>query len=322
MVRIVNLFDIKKGSRLTKEQMKPGNVRFIGSSSRDNGVTAFVGNTEKLHPSNTITVSYNGSVGEAFYQDEAFWASDDINVLYPKFELDFYIAAFVIAALRKLGSGYGYGFKWHVKRMMQDSLYLPVTEKGEVAYEFMRNYIKTLETVYRDRIKQFITPPQIKKHLSQGLQTGYELFQTELEEVLSKVPTFKKFKVSEVFSIKNSGNILLSQVEEDSGDIPYVTAKEGNNSILAYVKDIGALKEEKNTIFIGGKTLVITFQDRDYYSNDSHNLILKLKGELDADFLRLSLSRNGPCEVIILQIYLGKLLFPKPRLIQTMSSYR
>lgn len=33
MVRIVNLFDIKKGSRLTKEQMKPGNVRFIGSSS-------------------------------------------------------------------------------------------------------------------------------------------------------------------------------------------------------------------------------------------------------------------------------------------------
>lgn len=27
---------------------------------------------------------YNGSVGEAFYQPKAFWATDDVNVLYFK----------------------------------------------------------------------------------------------------------------------------------------------------------------------------------------------------------------------------------------------
>lgn len=45
----------------------------------NNGCTAMVGNTENMHPANTIIVCYNGSVGETFYQDRPFLASDDIN---------------------------------------------------------------------------------------------------------------------------------------------------------------------------------------------------------------------------------------------------
>lgn len=82
---IENLFDVVKGTRLTKAKMKDGDVRFIGASSVNNGVTATISNAERLHPANTITITYNGSVGEAFYQDKVFWASDDVNVLYPKF---------------------------------------------------------------------------------------------------------------------------------------------------------------------------------------------------------------------------------------------
>lgn len=44
----------------------------------NNGCTAMVGNTENMHPANTITVCYNGSVGETFYQDRPFLASDDV----------------------------------------------------------------------------------------------------------------------------------------------------------------------------------------------------------------------------------------------------
>lgn len=35
--------------------------------------------------------------------------------------------------------------------------------------------------------------------------------------------------------------------------------------------------EEGNSIMIGGKTLVITYQSQDYFSNDSHNLALYIK---------------------------------------------
>ena len=32
-----------------------------------------------------------------------------------------------------------------------------------------------------------------------------------------------------------------------------------------------------NCIFIGGKTFVVTYQEKDFFSNDSHNLTLRLK---------------------------------------------
>lgn len=67
---IGHLFTVIKGTRLTKAHMTPGDIRFIGSSAMNNGCTATVGNTENMHPANTITVCYNGSVGETFYQDQ------------------------------------------------------------------------------------------------------------------------------------------------------------------------------------------------------------------------------------------------------------
>lgn len=95
------LFSVVKGTRLTKANMRDGNINFIGASAINNGITAHIANDEHIHPENTITITYNGSVGEAFYQDKFFWASDDVNVLYPKFALNKYIALFIIPVLNK-----------------------------------------------------------------------------------------------------------------------------------------------------------------------------------------------------------------------------
>lgn len=37
--------------------------------------------------------------------------------------------------------------------------------------------------------------------------------------------------------------------------------------------------DKGNCIFIGGKTFVVTYQEKDFFSNDSHNLTLRLKEE-------------------------------------------
>lgn len=52
-----------------------------------------------------------------------------------------------------------------------------------------------------------------------------------------------------------------------------------NNAVNAYVICDSKYLEKGNCIFIGGKTLVITYQEHDFYSNDSHNLILRLKNQ-------------------------------------------
>ncbi len=141
--RIGDLFHIVKGTRLTKANMIPGDINFIGASSINNGITAQIGNKEHIHPANTITVTYNGSVGQAFYQPQPFWASDDVNVLYPKFDLTPTIAMFFLPVIRQVGKRYAFIDKWELETMEKDEILLP-TKNGHPDWKYMNNYIEKI----------------------------------------------------------------------------------------------------------------------------------------------------------------------------------
>ena len=139
---IGELFQIVKGTRLTKANMLPGETNFIGASYENNGVTMHISNKGHIHPAGTITVSYNGAhTGVAFYQDEEFWASDDINVLYPKFPINKNIAMFLLPIIKKTGAKYGFIDKWEKEVMAQDKLMLP-SKEGKPDWEYMIQYIE------------------------------------------------------------------------------------------------------------------------------------------------------------------------------------
>lgn len=80
-----DLFEVKKGKRLTSDDQTDGDTPYIGAIDSNNGVANYIGQAA-IHDGNTISLSYNGSVGEAFYQPKPFWATDDVNVLYFKEE--------------------------------------------------------------------------------------------------------------------------------------------------------------------------------------------------------------------------------------------
>lgn len=144
------LFDIRKGQRLTRADMLPGSTPYVGASETSNGITARVGQ-KAIHDGGTISVSYNGSVAEAFYQPEPFWATDDVNVLYPiKFKLTPAAALFVCTVIRQEKYRFNYGRKWHLDRMRESVIKLPVTPKGEPDWDYMDRYIKSLP--YSSRI--------------------------------------------------------------------------------------------------------------------------------------------------------------------------
>ncbi|MEH3125119.1 restriction endonuclease subunit S [Agrobacterium cavarae] len=141
---IGKLFDLKKGKRLTKASMKKGNVPFIGAIDSNNGLTNMV-QQKPLHPAGTITVNYNGNgVAEAYYQPVSYRCSDDVNVLYPKFDLTPEVALFICTAIRHEKYRFSYGRKWHLDRMESSTIGLPVTSKGKPDLEFMQAYIRAL----------------------------------------------------------------------------------------------------------------------------------------------------------------------------------
>ena len=146
--RYDDIFLIKKGKRLTKADMVPGSIPYIGAIDSNNGISAYISNDEYLHSANTITVSYNGSIAEAFYQTTEFWATDDVNVLYPKFELNKYIAHFLTTLIHKEKYRFNYGRKWDKELMESSVIKLPAVKTANGKYEpdwqFMEDYIKSL----------------------------------------------------------------------------------------------------------------------------------------------------------------------------------
>lgn len=140
--RIDDIFDVIKGTRLTKADMKDGAIKFVGSSAMNNGETHRIANNERLHPANTITVCYNGSVGETFYQDEEFWASDDVNVLYPKFNMTKNTAMFVCPIIRSVGKKYAFIDKWKQEDMKNAVIKLPINMEGDPDWQYMEDYMK------------------------------------------------------------------------------------------------------------------------------------------------------------------------------------
>ena len=48
LFELQTLFNIEKGTRLTKADMKPGDIPFIGATAFHNGITAMIGNSDAL----------------------------------------------------------------------------------------------------------------------------------------------------------------------------------------------------------------------------------------------------------------------------------
>lgn len=138
--KLGKIFNISKG-KTPKNQIK-GNINLISATNSNNGVSKKIYTLENKYKANTITVSSNGSIGEAFYQNEDFFASGDINILENEY-LNVYIALFINTIISKEKFRFNYGRKWGKEKMLEHKIKLPSTN-GEPDWEFMENYIKSL----------------------------------------------------------------------------------------------------------------------------------------------------------------------------------
>ncbi len=163
--RYDEIFDIQKGYYNKKPPATNDKtaIPFIGATDKNNGITAYISidsiqryskigtiNPDepienKIFKGNCITVSNNGSVGEAFYQEKDFTCTHDVNPLYLlNYELNKYIAMFLCVLIKQEKYRWNYGRKWRPVRMPKSIIKLPVKINGELDWDFMENYIKTI----------------------------------------------------------------------------------------------------------------------------------------------------------------------------------
>jgi hypothetical protein len=139
-----DLFEVKKGRRVTKADRSPGATRFVGASEKNNGITDLA-DLEPIFSAGTLTVVYNGnSVGNAFFQDQPYFACDDVNVLVPKIPMSRWVQLFIATIIRHGRSRFSYGYKWTLARMKTTLVRLPSDSSGAPDWAYMESVMKGL----------------------------------------------------------------------------------------------------------------------------------------------------------------------------------
>ena len=215
--RLGDLFEVRKGKRLTKEDQTEGDTPYVGAIDSNNGVSNRIGQGA-IHDGGTISLSYNGSVGEAFFQPDPFWATDDVNVLYPKAGtvLDQQTGLFVCAILRQERYRYSYGRKWVLESMEDTVIQLPKTSSGTPDWQAMSDFMEEMEA------KE-----------NQGKGKLADALRTENAEAAKPVSTdgWGEFRIEELFDRFEVGETLACLLECGE-DCLYLGAKKDDNCVM------------------------------------------------------------------------------------------
>lgn len=263
------LFDIRKGKRLTAADQEDGNNNYIGAIDSNNGVANHIGQAP-IHEGNTISLSYNGSVGEAFYQFEPYWATDDVNALYSYYD-DFnqYIGLFIATVLRKEKYKFSYGRKWTLENMNVSIIKLPIqhnadgtpyidsnhiySEDGYVPdWQFMEDYMKSLHH----------KPLTTKNTVGNGLALN--------------VDEWKYFYLKNICDISMGNKMDWSAMTMDNPEVNFVGRSADDNGVAGKVDIVDGVKPYDSgciTVALGGSLGAAYVQNEKFYTSQNVSVL-------------------------------------------------
>lgn len=226
--------EIQRGKRLKKADHKVGDTPYVSSTSFNNGVDGFIGNDSSVRRfEDCLTLANSGSVGSAFYHRYEFIASDHVTQLKRE-GLDKYAYLFMIPLINRLSEKYSFNREINDERIKREKLLLPVTDAGDIDFQFMSSFMKQIETdilgttlaTFKNRIKY--------NHLNISKLGGV---------------VWNEFYIRDLFPRMEVGKSKgLNHLEKDDSGISYLGATNLNNGVLCFVRAVDSLVQKGNCI--------------------------------------------------------------------------
>lgn len=260
--RFDEIFNIERGSSLYVTDCEAGTTPYASASADNNGISHHL-NVEPNRTGNCLVINYDGSVGESFYHAESFFASEKTaTITLKERKMNAYIALFLSTVIKQEKFRFSYGRKWSVNSVMKSSIIkLPVTDKKQPDWNFMEQYIKSLN--YKP-----LTTTNFKRNKLHPLN----------------IESWKPFKVNELFEVKYGINMELNTcIEAEDGDpdaINFVARTESNNGVSARVKPVEGKEPQPAGLITcaGGGSVLSTFlQEEPFYSGRDLYLLIPLQ---------------------------------------------
>ncbi len=262
------IFTISRGKRLVKKDQINGNIAYISSSKKNNGIDNYI-----LPPdfmtiySNALTINNSGSVGYCFYHPYKFVASDHCTIIDIKdknIKLNNYIALFLKPVIESMKNKYNFAREINNERLEKEKILLPVKYNKCPDWDFMKNYIKDLSK----NIKY--TKEVIKK--------------TNVQSINENKIKWKEFKLNKIFDLflgKPIHSIEVEGIKSSSTDgIAYITRTAKNNGVESFV-DKSVVDNNKiikgNCITIGAEGFKAFYQDKEFITGNKVNILRNRK---------------------------------------------
>lgn len=212
--------EIQRGKRLKKADHQDGNTPYVSSTSLNNGVNCFIGNSSGIGIkifSDCITIANSDSVGSAFFHKYSFVASDHVTQL-KRNGLDKYAYLFMLPIISRLSEKYSFNREINDERIKREKLMLPINDDGDIDFAFMSAFMRDVE----------------KDILGTTLRT----FENRLNVNESKMGgRWKNYILRDLFPILVAGKSKgLNHIEKSDSGISYLGATNQNNGVLCFVE--------------------------------------------------------------------------------------
>ncbi|GAA7112602.1 restriction endonuclease subunit S [Helicobacter pylori] len=280
--RLGDLFEASNGDfDIQKRHINHKGEFVITAGLSNNGVLGQSDIKAKVFESHTITIDMFGC---AFYRSFAYKMVTHARVfsLKPKFEINHKIGLFLSTLFFGYPKKFGYENMCSWAKIKNDRVILPLKPTASaqtldgIDFHFMEKFIAELEQCRLAELQAYLKAAGLENTtLSSDEENALNAFNNSRGGNTGLM--WQSFKIVDIFEVKNTRNILARDVVKDSGTTPYLCASKENNAVNSYINYNADFLDKGNCIFIGGKTFVVTYQQKDFYSNDSHNLALYLK---------------------------------------------
>ena len=277
--KLGDLFDIKNTLSFNTDMLTDGNeYDYITRTSLNQGILQTTGFVNDENINNAGTWSLGLLQMDFFYRNKPWYAGQFVRKIIPKIEIPQNATLYFTTVLNKLKPILLSVLVRNVdETFLNTTINLPINAKNKIDFEFMESFIAELEA---ERVAELEAErvAELSAYLKVSGLDNYEL-SVEEQNALQEYETldFSEFDITEIFEIKNTSNILSTQIKENSGNTPYLCASSENNGVSSYITYDKRYLEKGDCIFIGGKTFVVSYQENDFFSNDSHNLALYLR---------------------------------------------
>ncbi|WQT03897.1 restriction endonuclease subunit S [Helicobacter pylori] len=147
--RLGDLFEMERGTRLTKANRIKGTRPLVTAGYENYGIAEYISNhDQKVFKGNTITIDM---FANAFYRYSEYSADDNILVLTPKFTMSYRIGLCVTARINAvLKAKFSYGKQYRQKDFSVTIISLPLKPTAktqtldDIDFHFMHTFINAL----------------------------------------------------------------------------------------------------------------------------------------------------------------------------------